>query len=55
MQIVYGSTKFREENITAGNLRYVIAEEWGVYGCVCVWRGGGLQNCITEAKIIFQI
>ena len=44
MQIVYGSTKFRDENITAGNLRYVIAEEW----CVCVCGGGGgggvLQN-----------
>ena len=30
MQIVYGSTKFREENITAGNLRYVITKEWVV-------------------------
>ena len=39
MQIVYGSTKFREENITAGNLRCVIAEEWGA--CVCVCEGGG--------------
>ena len=55
-QIVYGSTRFREVTITAGNLRYVIADEWCV--CVCVpggGGGGGLQNCITEGKIIFQI